>query len=95
MTALYAIPLLVGVIGLVATIVVVAYRSTAGGDPTDAPTGTPGRAAVAVSALIGFGMAGLSSLYGGWPTWSTPIAAIAGAAGLAAVTWWLGPSRGA
>jgi hypothetical protein len=92
MTALFGIPLLAGAIGLVAWIDVVAFRSTGEGDDDAGASTVRGPWPLAIAALIGFGMAGISSLYGGWPTWATVLAATAGAVGLAAVTWWLGRS---
>ena len=89
MTALFGVPLLAGAIALVARLVVVAFRSTGEGDEDAGASTARGPWPLVISAMIGFGMAGLSSLYGGWPTWATLLAAVAGAAVLASVTRWL------
>ena len=44
-----------------------------------------------VAGLFGFGMAGISALYAGWPHLLAVGAGVLGAAGLVGVSVWLGP----
>lgn len=92
MTPVYAIVLVVGVVALFAWLVLAAIgTSVEGWDDVDPERrfGRIGRFAVA--ALVGFGMAGMSSTFAGWPALATIAAAIAGGAGLVAVAHWFGP----
>ncbi|MDK1009625.1 MAG: hypothetical protein QGM46_01730 [Actinomycetota bacterium] len=95
MTALFGIPLLVGFLFMLAWIAATAVAATVDGwqgvDP-ERRFGKAGRFSLA--ALIGFGMAGISSLYGGWPLALTVVAGGGGAVGLVAVSIWLGPEPG-
>lgn len=92
MTALYAIPLALGTLALLGWIAATALSSMIEGmrwaDP-EARLGSFGRFAIA--GMLGFGMAGISALFAGWPELATVGAAVAGAIGLAFVSSWLGP----
>ena len=92
MTALYGIPLLIGFLFMVGWISATAVAATVAGwenvDP-ERRFGQSGRFVLA--ALIGFGMAGISTLYAGWPDALTIVAGMVGAAGLIGVSIWLGP----
>ncbi|MEN8040337.1 MAG: hypothetical protein ABFR95_02435 [Actinomycetota bacterium] len=92
MTALYGIPLLIGILLMLAWIAATAVGATVDGwegvDP-ERRFGRTGRFLLA--ALLGFGMAGISSLYAGWPTGFTVVAGVAGAIGLVVVSVWLAP----
>ncbi|MBT8215574.1 MAG: hypothetical protein KJO17_01845 [Acidimicrobiia bacterium] len=86
MRALFAIALGVGFLGLLGWIVTSAVAASVDGwegiDP-DERLGTNGRTAVA--GVFGFGMAGLSAAYAGWPTAATAGAAIVGAIAAGAI----------
>ncbi len=92
MTALFGIPLMIGFILMIVWVGATAVAATVDGwqgvDP-DRRYGRTGRFALA--GMIGFGMAGISSLFAGWPSLLTVGAAVLGAAGLIAVSIWLGP----
>ncbi len=92
MTALFGIPLLIGFILMIAWIAATAVAGTVEGwegvDP-NLRYGRTGRFIVA--GTIGFGMAGLSTLYAGWPTLFVVVGSGLGAAGLIGVSVWLGP----
>jgi hypothetical protein len=92
MTAVYAVTLVVGFLGLGAWIVATAVADVVDGwqrvDPESrfGPWGRRG-----LSALIGFGMTGISTTYGGWPDVASFGAAVVGGVSLAAISEWLGP----
>lgn len=90
MRAVYGIALAVGAVGLLVWLAGVALSSNVAGwdryDP-DRRLGTGGRRVVA--AVFGFGMAGLSASYAGWPT---ALAALAAATGATAAAVWAGSS---
>ena len=92
MTALFGIPLLIGFFLMVGWIAATAVAATVEGwgrvDP-DHRFGRTGRFVVA--GLFGFGMAGISALYAGWPHLLAVGAGVLGAAGLVGVSVWLGP----
>ena len=92
MTALFGISLLIGFILMIVWIAATAVAGTVEGwegvDP-DLRYGRTGRFIVA--GTIGFGMAGLSTLYAGWPTLFVASGSVLGAAGLIGVSVWLGP----
>lgn len=92
MTALFGIPLLIGFILMLVWLSATAIAATVDGwegfDP-DLRFGRSGRFALA--GLIGFGMAGISALYAGWPHLLAVGAGVVGAAGLIGVSVWLGP----
>ena len=92
MTALFGIPLMIGFILMIVWVGATAVAATVDGwqgvDP-DRRYGRTGRFALA--GMIGFGMAGISSLYAGWPPLLTVGAAVLGAVGLIGVSIWLGP----
>jgi hypothetical protein len=91
-TALFGIPLLIGFFLMVGWIAATAVAATVEGwgrvDP-DHRFGRTGRFVVA--GLFGFGMAGISALYAGWPHLLAVGAGVLGAAGLVGVSVWLGP----
>ncbi len=95
MTPVYAVALLVGAVALIAWIISTAIASSVEGWGWLDPEGRLGRRGrMAVAALFGFGMAGLSATFGGWPAWA---AAGAAAAGAAASAWYaarFGPRSG-
>lgn len=92
MTALFGIPLLFGLTLLLVWLAATAVAGTVEGwqhvDP-EHRFGRRGRFALA--GLIGFGMAGLSALYAGWPELLAIGAGLAGTAGLIGVSIWLAP----
>jgi hypothetical protein len=92
LTALFGIPLLAGFILMIvwvgATAVAATVEGWEGVDP-DRRYGRTGRFIVA--GTIGFGMAGMSALYGGWPHLLAIGAGVLGAGGLIGVSVWLGP----
>jgi hypothetical protein len=85
--AVYAIALTLGTVGVMAWVVAAAVGGTvegrSGADP-EHRFGGLGRAVVAGS--FGFGMAGLSASYAGWPWPLALAAAVAAAAGLVYVS---------
>jgi hypothetical protein len=91
-TALFGIPLMIGFILMLGWVGATAVAATVDGwqgiDP-DLRYGRTGRFIVA--GMIGFGMAGMSSLYAGWPPLLAVGAAVLGGAGLIGVSIWLGP----
>ena len=92
MTALFGIPLLIGFILMLMWVGATAVAATVDGwegvDP-DLRFGRAGRFVLA--GMIGFGMAGISALYAGWPHLLAVGAGVVGAAGLIGVSVWLGP----
>jgi hypothetical protein len=91
-TALFGIPLMIGFILMLVWVGATAVAATVDGwqgiDP-DLRYGRTGRFMVA--GMIGFGMAGMSSLYAGWPPLLAVGAAMLGGAGLIGVSIWLAP----
>jgi hypothetical protein len=91
-TVLFGIPLLIGFILMLVWVSATAVAATVdgweGADP-DRRFGRAGRFALA--GLIGFGMAGISALYAGWPHLLAVGAGVVGSAGLIGVSVWLGP----
>jgi hypothetical protein len=86
MRAVYAVALVAGSLGVMAWVVMAAVAgSVAGRESADPESRFGERARSVVAALFGFGMAGISASYGGWPWPLALIAAVAAAAGLAAV----------
>lgn len=73
---------------IAATAVAATVDGWEGVDP-DRKFGRSGRFVLA--GTLGFGMAGMSSLYAGWPHAAAVGAAILGAGGLILVSIWLGP----
>lgn len=92
MTALFAIPLVTGIVLLLAWIGLGAASAMVpeweGWDP-ERRFGVLGRDVV--SALFGFGMAGMSALYAGWPEALSAVAAVAGAGALVVSSRFFGP----
>lgn len=92
MTALFGIPLLIGILLMLVWIAATAVAGTVEGwdgvDP-DLRFGRAGRFVLA--GTIGFGMAGISALYAGWPSVLAVGAGLVGIAGLIGVSIWLGP----
>ena len=95
MTAIFAIPLVIGIIGLLAWIGLTAAASMVpawdGLDP-EARFGQRGR--VIVGAVFGFGMGGMSTLYTGAAAWLAVIGGLADAAALGYAVGAFGPSMG-
>ncbi len=94
MTALFGIALLAGFAMLIVWIVAASVANTVQGwqrvDP-ELLVGAKGRAVVA--GTVGFGMAGLSSFYAGWPSLVSLATAAIGSGVLVVVGIWLGPQR--
>ncbi len=92
MTVLFGIPLLVGIVLMLGWVAATGVASTVDGwekvDP-EIRFGTTGRFILA--GAIGFGMAGISALYAGWPSAVALGAGLIGAAGLIGISVWLGP----
>ena len=92
MTALFGIPLFIGILLMVAWIAATAVAATVRGwervDP-ELRFGRTGR--LVLAGVIGFGMAGISALYAGWSSPLAVGAGLAGIAGLIGVSIWLGP----
>lgn len=96
MTAVYAVTLVVGLLGLAAWIVATAVADTVEGWQGVDPESRFGPwARRGISALIGFGMTGISTSFGGWPDVAAFAAAVVGAVALAAISEWLGPRTAA
>ncbi len=95
MTALFGGTLAIGFALLVLWVVASSVAGSVEGREDVDPErrfGPTGRFVVA--ALVGFGMAGLSASFAGWPLGPAVGAAVLGAAGLAGVSAWLGPREG-
>jgi xanthine/uracil permease len=90
MTLLFALPLLIGIVGLIAWIGVTALARTSDQyahlDP-ERRFGSRGRLALAF--ILGFGMTGISALYAGWAGWLSLAAGLVGGVVLAAVAGWI------
>ncbi|MDK1018050.1 MAG: hypothetical protein QGD89_01415 [Actinomycetota bacterium] len=95
MTALFGMALLIGIVMMLAWIAATAVAANVEGwanvDP-ERRFGSEGRFILA--GVLGFGMAGLSSFYAGWPPPVALGASLVGAAGLVGVSIWLGPETG-
>jgi hypothetical protein len=91
-TVLFGVALMIGLALLIVWLVLAAVSSMVEGwnhvDP-EIKWGTAGRSVVA--AFVGFGMAGISVLYTTLPEYLSFVAALAGAAALAAVARWFVP----
>ena len=91
MTAVYAIATVGGLAGLIAWSLARGIRAegeAAHFDP-ESRFGVTGRAVVA--GMTGFGMAGMSSTFGGWPTGLAVVAALSGGVVLAYMSRYFGP----
>jgi len=92
MTALFGIPLLIGLAVMGAWVAATAIAATVEGWEHVDPERRFGRGGRFVLAgLIGFGMAGISTLYAGWPQTFVIVGGVAGGIGLVFVSSWLGP----
>lgn len=93
MTAVYAVALIVGILATIAWVASVAVAESVPGwkhvDP-DHRFGARGR--MLVGGLSGFGLAGMSASFAGWPSVAAFAGAIAGATGVAAIARRLGPA---
>ena len=94
MTPVYATVLLIGIILLIGWTIATAVGGNVAGwsgvDP-ERRFGRIGRYVVA--GCVGFGMAGMSATFAGWPAALAFGGAIAGAVGLAVVAWYFGPRQ--
>ncbi len=93
MTMLFGAALLVGFVMLLAWVAAATVAGSVEGHEHQDPErylGVVGRSVMA--AFLGFGMAGLSSLYAGWPVPLVVVASLGGAGALVGVGVWLGPS---
>ncbi len=92
MTALFGIPLLIGLLLMMVWIAATAVAGTVEGWENVDPEHRFGRSGRFVLAgVMGFGMAGISALYAGWPHLLAVGAGAAGGIGLVFVSTWLGP----
>lgn len=92
MTALFGIPLLLGLLLMIVWIAATAVAGTVEGWENVDPEHRYGRTGRFVLAgVIGFGMAGISTLYAGAPHLLAVVGGIAGGIGLVFVSTWLGP----
>lgn len=94
MTLIFAVPLLIGIVGLAAWIAATAMAHESDRyahlDP-ERMFGRRGRSALAF--ILGFGMTGISTLYAGWATWLSLAAGLVGGLVLAAVSGWITTGR--
>ena len=94
MTALFGVALMIGIIMLLLWIAGTSIAANVQGreqlDP-ERRFGVVGRSVMA--AFLGFGMAGMSSLYAGWPVPMVIFSSVLGAVGLVAVGIWFGPQE--
>ena len=94
MTGLYAVTLVIGLTGLVAWIAATAAAENVAGWENADPErrfGAGGRRLIA--GVVGFGMAGMSASFAGWPWWGAIGAAVAGAGILALLAGVFGPEQ--
>jgi hypothetical protein len=92
MVPIYALATLLGLVALLAWIVLTVYANTVAGREGRDPErrfGSSGRFVVA--AVFGFGLAGMSASFAGWPWLAGLLAAVAGAIGAGLVAQYLGP----
>ena len=92
MTMLFGTALLVGFVMLLVWVAAVTVAGSVEGHQHQDPErrfGAVGRSVMAV--FLGFGMAGLSSLYAGWPVPLVFVASLVGAGTLVGIGIWLGP----
>ena len=93
MSALYAIAVIVGLVLLITWAgLVVLGNSVAGWDSLNPEARFGGRGRMAIAALAGFGMGGLSATFAGWATALALLAAVVGAAAMGYVARHLGPT---
>ena len=94
MTALFAIPLVVGIVLLLAWIGLASASAMVpaweGRDP-EQRFGSRGR--MVVGGIVGFGMAGISALYAGSADWVAVVAAVAGAGAMVFAATAFGPGN--
>ena len=95
MTVVYAVVLAVGFVALLIWIAQTAIADTVSGwDRIDPEVRFGSRGRYAVGAAIGFGLAGMSATFAGWPVVAAIGAAVGGAAFLVAVASRYGPETG-
>jgi hypothetical protein len=90
MRAVYAVALVLGSVAVMAWVVMAAIGGTVTGRESADPErrfGDVGRSIVA--GLFGFGMAGISASYGGWPAPLALVVAVIAGGALAFVAGWL------
>jgi len=91
-TALFGIPLLIGLLLMMVWIAATAVAGTVEGWENVDPEHRFGRSGrFVLASVIGFGMAGISTLYAGAPYLLAVGAGVAGGIGLVLVSTWLGP----
>lgn len=94
MNGVYGVAVVVGFLSLLAWIALTAVAANVPGwdrhDP-ERTVGPWGRRAIA--GTMGFGMAGLSASFAGWPSAAAFVAAVVGAVGLSLTVEWLAPDR--
>jgi len=93
LTALYAMVLATGVIGLVAWVIAASLAASVDGrsdlDP-EIRFGSTGR--MMIAAAVGFGMGGMSATFAGWDLVPSLLGAAAGGLLAAAIARYLGPT---
>jgi hypothetical protein len=93
-TILFAIPVLIGIVGLLAWVAGASFAEASDdGDRFDPERRFGRRGRLVLAGILGFGLAGISALYAGWPEWSTVLVGIAGGLGLAVVASLFGPNE--
>jgi len=94
MTAVYATILFLGVLGLLGWVAATGVaHSVEGWDGVDPESRFGPVARSVLAATLGFGMAGMSASFAGWPAILAFAGAIGGAVALVAVALWLGPRQ--
>jgi hypothetical protein len=90
MTLIFAVPLLIGIVGLTAWIVATAMAHESDRYAHLDPEGMFGRRGrFALAFVLGFGMTGMSALYAGWATSLSLAAGLVGGLVLAVVSGWI------
>ena len=92
MVPIYAVATVVGLVALLGWIGLTVFAATVAGSERRDPEqrfGSTGR--LAVAAVFGFGLAGMSASYAGWTWLAALAAALGGAVGAGLVARYLGP----
>jgi hypothetical protein len=92
MVPIYAVATVVGLVALLVWIGLTVFAATVTGSERRDPEqrfGPTGR--LAVAAVFGFGLAGMSASYAGWAWFAALAAALVGAVGASLVARYLGP----
>ncbi len=92
MVPIYALATAAGLVALLVWIALTVFANTVAGRQSVDPErrfGSIGR--LGVAAVFGFGLAGMSASFAGWPWFAALAAALAGAIGAGLVARYLGP----